>query len=151
MNTLPIVGARHRPPADIILNGLPKGTPLLLRRDPDNPYDSNAIEVVLPAGWQANVPTDDFVVIMGNISVSSESPPPDDTPFMLGFIPKGLAEVLAPKMDENPGEVNCLLDFDATGKPCVGMPDELNEEEDEEEEEEEISPVSADSNEPNAL
>jgi len=44
---VPIVGAHYRPPAKAILAVLPGGTPLLLRAEPTNPYDSNAIMVLL--------------------------------------------------------------------------------------------------------
>jgi len=44
---VPIVGAHYRPPAKAILAALPGGTPLLLRAEPTNPYDSNAIMVLL--------------------------------------------------------------------------------------------------------
>jgi len=43
----PIVGAHYRPPAKAILAALPGGTPMLLRPEPSNPYDSNAIMVLL--------------------------------------------------------------------------------------------------------
>lgn len=43
--SLPIVGARYRPPADAILRILPYGHPLSLIAEPTNPADPNAIRV----------------------------------------------------------------------------------------------------------
>ena len=45
--TTPIVGAHFRPPAKQLLEVLPIGTPMLLRAEPDNPYDENAIQVLV--------------------------------------------------------------------------------------------------------
>lgn len=41
----PIVGARHRGDAQKLLDSLPTGEPLILKREPSNPYDHNAIQV----------------------------------------------------------------------------------------------------------
>jgi hypothetical protein len=41
----PIVGARHREGAQAILASLKEGEPLVLKREPDNAYDKNAIQV----------------------------------------------------------------------------------------------------------
>ena len=43
----PIVGTHFHPPAKLLLTKLPVGTPLILSPTPDNPYDSNAIEILL--------------------------------------------------------------------------------------------------------
>lgn len=45
---LPIVGMAFRPPANMVINQIPYGKRLILRRQPDNPHDSNAIMVFLP-------------------------------------------------------------------------------------------------------
>lgn len=42
-----LVGGYHRPPAKLLLEHLPGGTPLLLQPEPDNPYDSSAIKVFI--------------------------------------------------------------------------------------------------------
>jgi hypothetical protein len=44
-HTFPIVGAFFRPPAKAILEVLSSGSPLILRPEPDNPSDPNAIQV----------------------------------------------------------------------------------------------------------
>jgi HIRAN domain len=51
--TAPIVGMAFRPPAAAVMQQLPFETKLLLKREPENEYDSNAIRVLLP-GFSAN-------------------------------------------------------------------------------------------------
>lgn len=43
----PIVGARHRPEGTAILDKLASGHPLILRREADNSYDKNAVQVLV--------------------------------------------------------------------------------------------------------
>lgn len=45
--TTQLVGAHFRPPAKALLSVLPAGHPLLLRPEPTNEYDGNAVQVVL--------------------------------------------------------------------------------------------------------
>lgn len=40
-----LVGAYHRPPARQLLTALPAGASLMLRPEPDNPYDAAAVQV----------------------------------------------------------------------------------------------------------
>ncbi len=40
-----LVGMHFRPPAKLILECLPSGTPLTLRAEPENPYDDDAVAV----------------------------------------------------------------------------------------------------------
>lgn len=47
MSRYPIVGAFYRPPAQALLSVLPSGAPLMLRAEPDNPADPNAVAVWL--------------------------------------------------------------------------------------------------------
>ena len=47
MPTLPIVGDYFRPPAKAFIAALPVGAKLILRAEPDNAYDPNAIAVHL--------------------------------------------------------------------------------------------------------
>lgn len=51
--TAPIVGMSFRPPAFKVLSQLPFGTELWVKRQPDNPYDPNACQVLLP-GFSAS-------------------------------------------------------------------------------------------------
>lgn len=55
MTPAAILGAHFRPPAKLIFQYLPTGQVLLLEPEPDNPYDANAIKVLLPS---TALPTD---------------------------------------------------------------------------------------------
>ena len=44
---VPLVGAHYRPPAKALLAHLPTGAKLMLRPEPNNPYDSSAIAVLI--------------------------------------------------------------------------------------------------------
>lgn len=44
---VPLVGSHFHPPAATLLAHLPSGFALALRAEPDNPYDPNAVQVVL--------------------------------------------------------------------------------------------------------
>lgn len=45
-----LVGAFHRPPAKQVLECLPTGQPLLLIPEPENPYDREALRVLVEPG-----------------------------------------------------------------------------------------------------
>ena len=51
-----ILGSHFRPPAKLIFQYLASGTVLLLEPEPDNPYDANAIKVML---LSRDLPTDE--------------------------------------------------------------------------------------------
>src|SRR5215472_7503586 len=48
LHQVPIVGMNFRPPADQVIMLVPEGSPLILMHEPTNPYDPNAIRVLLP-------------------------------------------------------------------------------------------------------
>ena len=48
--TAPLVGMRHHPGAPEALSDLGFGDSLILKREPENQYDENAIQVFTPAG-----------------------------------------------------------------------------------------------------
>jgi hypothetical protein len=58
---LPIVGMVFRPPALRILAGLPFEAPLRLQREPENPYDENAVKVLL-SSWEGYEPLRDSLL-----------------------------------------------------------------------------------------
>jgi hypothetical protein len=88
--TLPIVGSRFHPPADDILEVIAIGTLLILRADPHNRFDENAIGI-----WIAKIDSP--------IKTTLRQPE-----YHLGFIPKDLAKVLRergfPTDTDIPGE-----------------------------------------------
>lgn len=107
--TLPIVGARFRPPADEILRLLPSGIPLMLRPQPDNPYDANAIAVLLPLeDARLEVPRNLILASGGEI----------EGPFHLGFIPAKDAAHISLTSD-----AHGALTFSLSGGPMVSFTD----------------------------
>lgn len=127
---LPIVGARHRPPADTILGNLPGDTPLLLVREPENEYDQNAVMVCLPPGWQAALSPEGLRELQEIVTLTGNEWPSDEEMFQLGYVPKALAAEMAPKMDQDGEPVECKLIFGPGGNPMAGG---LEEEEEEDE------------------
>jgi hypothetical protein len=124
---LPLVGAHFRPPAKAILGVLPLGAPLQLRREPDNPHDPNAIQVMVasatipPAAHEdleraASGYGFDLATILGQ---------PE---WHLGYVPRTDAESIAPLMDEANVNMDGLdqsfagtLAFSPDGKPRVAF------------------------------
>lgn len=129
MTTLAIVGARFRPPAKEILDNLSSGTKLLLRRQPDNPYDSNAVQVLLPPSEVADLNTFGHGDTIDSLMISGEVP--IDEPLHLGFIPRGDAMGMAQWMDELAVETSAnelticewpaTLTFLPSGQPAVSF------------------------------
>lgn len=127
MPTLAIVGARFRPPAKEILDNLSSGTKLLLRRQPDNPYDANAVQVLLPLGNEWDYGDTIDLLLQGAECTTDE-------PLHLGFIPRGDAVEVAEWMDklketaiDDGGPYNeppvwpCTLTFLPSGQPAVSF------------------------------
>lgn len=129
MQTLPIVGAKFRPPAEDVLRLLPANAPLLLRRQPENPHDGNAVQVL----YKPDDSTSNDV-----LDVLVENAIEDIV--HLGFIPREAAQQLAIVMDKwwcdnNPDEFDqnggivfdnlpewpAALTFSATGRAMVSF------------------------------
>lgn len=114
----PIVGAKFHPPATTILNHLAVGTRLILRPDPSNRYDSNAIEVRVSgellqpsSGFDAELSRKDF-----NIADIINA----DVPWMLGFVPKDVAKYFVEK-DFGPSDRPARFVVMPTGAPAIQM------------------------------
>lgn len=95
-----IVGARFRPPAQDVLMALPAGADLILRRQPDNPYDENAVAVMVQLfseidGYYLDSISETVKGILDNHFTEEEKP----TFLHLGFIPRERAAGLAPRID----------------------------------------------------
>lgn len=117
----PIVGMHFRPPAKAILQCLPQGTTLHLRREPDNQYDPNATKVLvrsadIPEGQYQELDTlvAGYGTTIQEILAQSE--------WFLGYIAakSGEAGLIAPLLDKEPARiwVGALI-FDGSGKPMV--------------------------------
>jgi hypothetical protein len=118
--SFPIVGAKHRPPAQGILNNLGLDQALWLIPEPDNAFDANAIKVVVNT---AEIPQEsldqmapDLEGYGSDISEIMASPQ-----HHLGYIPARLAQAF--KLD---GPVEGTLSFDAKGWPQVSVESETS-------------------------
>jgi hypothetical protein len=109
MTSARIVGAYHRPPALLILQNLPTGQLLSLEPEPDNPYDANAIKVILAS---SDLPQDtdfsDQLTSYGHELESLQS----SGPIHLGYIERGRTQDLK-------NTTLVLLSFDGKGRPLA--------------------------------
>ena len=113
-----IVGAKFRPPARALLDTLANGTRLVARRESTNQYDANAIQIVLPAGFETNnamsIAVQDYGKSIEEIQAAPE--------WHLGYIPREHAASLGPAMDEaKKPELEGTLTFSAQGLPCFRL------------------------------
>lgn len=114
-----IVGAYFRPPAKGLLSALGNDTPLLVRREPSNEYDGNAIKVVMTTselmkidGSVVEKAIEGFGFTLADLAREDE--------WQLGYIPRGDASAIAGRMDENNVvELSATLGFSIEGKPQV--------------------------------
>ena len=129
--SLPIVGARFRPPASGLLSVLGAGSKLLVRREPDNQYDANALQVLVRHEVLDELPNQQLQSAVEGFGfttngdgrvcdpVSQQELP---GPIHLGYIPRGDAEMLAASFDETvTREVSASLTFDLQGRPAVSF------------------------------
>lgn len=119
MNTsYPLVGQRFRPPAVALCQILPSGAKLSLRREPDNPYDPNAIQVWLDP---AEIPSE----ALGELQLLAQGygwtvPEIQAQHHQLGYIAREFATVLAPQLDSGQAFA-AALSFDPQGKTLVSL------------------------------
>lgn len=122
-HSISIVGAHFRPPAKAILAHLPTGTALTLVPEPENQYDSNAIQVcVSPKEIPESQHSQLDLVMQGYgfdlaDTLKAES-------IHLGYIPKTLAEGLIASLNlalepYEAKEYPATLAFDGAGKPIA--------------------------------
>lgn len=113
-----IVGAKFRPPARGLLDTLAIGTRLLARRESTNQYDPNAIQVIVPKGFETSnamrIACEDYGFSIEQVQAAPE--------WHLGYIPREDAMTLGPAMDEaQRPEIEGALTFSAQGVPCFRM------------------------------
>lgn len=85
----PLVGMRHRQPVPAIVAALSPNHPVTLQRQPDNPYDPNALAVYVAGD---SLPEE---VLAEALGLAQLHPPL----IMLGFIAREKAAIIAPVMD----------------------------------------------------
>ena len=120
-----IVGGKFRPPALGVLSALPAGFPLLLRREPGNAYDNNAI-MVLVNDADAWSELDDVAV---NERLAGYGAEKDDISarlgggspgFQLGYVPREDASEIAVIADARSATSwRGVLTFSSSGSPRV--------------------------------
>lgn len=130
--TTPIVGAHFRPPAKQLLEVLPIGTPMLLRAEPDNPYDENAIQVLV--SLSKTYPISQWAVLAAALEGTGYTPQDlidreaNEGPLHIGYIPRTGAKTaqggpgnieVAQFLTEFPYEAS--FGFAAEGYPTVKL------------------------------
>ena len=106
--TCPIVGSHFRPPAKQLLTVLPVGSALVLRPEPDNPYDENAIQVLVSVA--STYPVAKWAVLATALAGTGFEPQDlidreaIEGPLQLGYIPKSGTKTAA----GGPGNIEVL-------------------------------------------
>ncbi len=119
-----IVGARFRPPAAGLLSVLGAGSALVVRREPSNQYDPNALQVLVETSTLAKLPISQLQAACEGFGFGAEEICGREAPseWHLGYVPRDAAEIYASGFDargvrEVPGEFT----FDISGKPSVSF------------------------------
>lgn len=113
--TAPVVGAHFHPPAKALLKYIPSNAALTLRREPENPYDENAVMVyvgmeIIPEELHGELEAETT-----NYGFSLEELL-EQSPWHLGYIGRDYAVHLAPLLDQSPPEEVTIF-FGMDGKP----------------------------------
>ena len=119
----PIVGLKFHPPALALVRALPLSCPLILRAEPDNAYDPNAIRVILPT---ATIPTSAHAQISEELASSGMelSELLVEPEWLLGYIPRQIAsELRAPIGFIDLEDIPAEFAFHYSGKPLVRFED----------------------------
>lgn len=119
-----IVGARFRPPAAGLLSVLGASAPLVVRREPSNPYDPNALQVLVETSTLAKLPIRQLQSACEGFGFGAEELCGRDAPseWHLGYVPRGDALEYAGAFDTSgTGEVPGEFTFDLAGKPSVSF------------------------------
>lgn len=119
--SLPIVGAKFRPPALAILQILPMGCPLEVRPEPGNAYDSNALQVIVKTSDIPEAAHEELGVRAAGFGKDLEEILAEPE-HHLGYVPKELAAKLAPEFS---GQSQFgVLKMTIQGQPGVSLPRE---------------------------
>ena len=120
IRAMPIVGAAYRPPASAILGALPAGASLLLRPEPSNPFDPNAVMVVVTVGViRDQADAEELAMRLGGFGMTYDEVVDEfmDYEYHLGYIAKTFAASLAPVMAGNVWPAELL--FSGNGSPLA--------------------------------
>ena len=131
----PIRGAQFRPPASGLLSVLGSGSALLVRREPDNPYDPNALQVLVRCEELEKLPEEQLQAAVEGFGFSSAEVLGEElidrgrvraerpvTEWHLGYIPRVEALQLASHFDASGvKEIPASFIFDLSGRPAVAF------------------------------
>lgn len=115
--TLGIVGDHFRPPAKALLKVLPFGTPLQLVAEPSNPYDPNAVKVMLQSKDIPHTLKDNFEIEAAKYGFDFAQLM-EQSEWQLGYIPRDRAADLAGTFSETEPTIGTLGAM-TTGKPAI--------------------------------
>lgn len=113
MSQCSIVGAHYRPPAKAILQCLPSGAALILRPEPTNQFDANAIMVICPTSSIPESQHEELELHAAGHGFSLDEIL-SKTEHHVGYIPKELAANI-----KLPGDTPATLAFNMKGSPQV--------------------------------
>lgn len=115
-----IRGMHFRPPAKSILAALPANHPILLQPEPDNPYDQNAIKVLVDLDELPESSHAALLVADVDIPAIRET---QGAYFHLGYIAKEIAQewIAGWKDCDIDTMVQATLAFDLSGKPLAKL------------------------------
>jgi len=123
-----LVGMRFRPPAPDIVGSLKPGTRLLARRQPENPHDFNAIQILLDLDtFNSSSEEHDLGVFLEEGEKEhqwSERFPAEhmELPILLGYINREVAATISPTLDDESfplAELPVTFQLDMRGQPVV--------------------------------
>lgn len=135
----PIVGAHFRPPAKAILASLPSGQELWLRPEPTNPYDENAVQVLLRTESIPNECWENLILQASGMGFD-EAALRAEPLWHLGYIPKAVPKGDSGSIEQNIANQQAIhrwyaaqsdliddddiklagaLSFDTAGKPTI--------------------------------
>lgn len=117
----PIVGAFYRKPAPQVLQVLPMGHPLCIQREPTNPYDSNAIKVLIDTSTLDEGMLENLSDALNMTKEHSLESLMEQDFFHLGYIPKTHNEAIIAAWDKEFDPDLCELAFTMEGKPAVKL------------------------------
>ena len=108
----PIVGQYFRPPAGAILQVLPAGATLILRPEPSNPFDPNAVQVLVKTTEIPREHTDILAAIAQGQGYSAEDIFAAEE-WHLGYISKNMACDLVKTLPA--GDTQAMICFSPSG------------------------------------
>lgn len=115
-HTVTIVGAKYRRPALALLEALPHRASLILRREPENVYDANAIQVLVKTSVLSEIPLDHLEICLASSGFEVAELYEQDI-WHLGYVPRDYAAKLAPYMSLD--DLAAELTFSPSGAPCA--------------------------------